>query len=168
MPEESQHDEPLPGNSGASIDVRAPLNLHPPGDTGDLVARDVISVVAALLNDGSECFVLITTKGMRHAPATAHNRLVLSSLVSIRELPTLAEDGGDNEFAAFLLDAEIEGRFNEASWAMDQGGAQWLIVQAETEFKTFVFTDERYEALLDNQFVIHLKTKRNLSPALGL
>ncbi|WP_208280501.1 hypothetical protein [Massilia oculi] len=156
------HEPALEGCERAACGRDAPLNLQPPGDTGDIVAGDVISVMAVLLSDGSECFVLITAKGIRHAPASSHNRSVLERLSRIQELPAVAVSENDIELPRLLRVSNVEGNVKEASLVKDKDGNQLLVVQAGGEAKVFFYTGARYDALLEHGIHVHCKDSRSL------
>src|SRR5471032_996410 len=58
----------------AQVERSSKLYLLDPGDTGDLLADEVQFAFVAAYTDGFPMIVLVTTKGLRHAPASIENR----------------------------------------------------------------------------------------------
>lgn len=159
--DEPQHQHPAPQEGADSrLGLLAPLNLQPPGDSSDISVGDLIGVIEVRLHDRSECFILITTKGLRHAPVNPQNRSILSSLVGIQRLPS--QDAGDVEFANMLSASKAQGTLKDATLVNDEEGNEWIIVQAGKDAKAFAYTKERYEALEAHEFAIQRKNKKSL------
>lgn len=156
-----QHQHPAPQEGADSRpDLLAPLNLQPPGDSSDIFVGDLIGVIEVRLHDGNECFVLITTKGLRHAPVNPQNRSILSLLVGIQRFPS--QDSGDLEFANMLDASKVQGTLKEATLVNDEEGNEWIIVQVGKDAKAFAYTEERYKALEAHEFAIYRKNKKSL------
>lgn len=145
------------------------LGLVPPGDTGDLLVEDLLGAMAVRLTDGSACFVLITTKGLRHAPANPFNRAILLALVStISALPALGEPAQAEQFESFLAEPKDADAPAGASLVHDAHDQPWLIVFARDKAAAFELSDERWDSLLAEGYKIEVKSEASFTRGLRM
>lgn len=160
---DEQPSQEIPKADGASEQSDAtqiPLNLSPPGDSGDLSLNDVVGAVEFTYPNGGKSFILFTKRGLRMAPVNPGNRAILSKLAgSIVTWESWAKDAGDDGLARMLGDEAVDGSFKTAYMVKDADHREWLIVSVNGHAIACGFSDERYDQVQASEFHIQNKFK---------
>lgn len=159
--DEKPSDE-IPKADGASEQSEAtqiPLNLSPPGDSGDLSLGDVVGAVEFTYPNGGKVFILFTKKGLRMAPVSPDNFSILTNLIgTIPTWDSWAKDAGNLGLARMLGAKAADGSFKTAYMVKDANDEEWLIVSVDGQAIACRFSNERYDQVQASEFHIQNKS----------